>query len=207
MTEASLGWLPLFGANARRTLPGQGPGQRLTTLACLAHVSLDAAFVSPIMLFRGLAHLALRPPCFSPGGCTFRLTDKDIADIAMALPKLEEALFGHVCPVNSCLTTVSSLLFLSARCKNLTWLEIHFNTTNLRRDLESMVENPRLRDLCALPKCPLGQLIVSQAPFLIEEGDYEPVLAGFRCIFPSLGGVAGMVEGWFNLTSMMWGME
>ena len=214
-TEASLEWIPFLGANAYRTFSGQGahtPPNRghcpkLTTLRCAVGVPLDAAFVSPVMLFRGLAHLVLRSPCSSKGGCAFHLTDEDIAEIATALPNLKEALFGFTCSANSCRTTVSSLLFLSARCKSLRWLETHFNTANLRRDLESMAENPRLRDLYALPRCRLEQLSVSYAPLQIQDEDYEPVIEGFFRIFPSFGGINGIPVGWQKLSAKMWGWE
>ena len=211
-TETSPEWLPSFEADSRRTFSGQGthtsPNHtlcwNLTTLACWVEVPLDAALVSPVMLFRGSVHLMLRLPCSSQGGCIFRLTDDDIAEVAMTLPNLEEAMFGFACSANSCRTTVSSLLFLSTRCKGLTFPAIHFNTTNLRRDLESMAENPRLRDLYALPKCRLKQLSASFAPLEIEDGDYEPVIKGFRRIFPSVS-IEGMAAGWRKLGLKMWG--
>ena len=214
-TEASLEWLPLFDANTRRTPSGQGtytptnrgPCSKLTTLACWVEVSLDATFISTIMVFRGLVNLSLQPPCFGQGACGFHLTDDDIMGIATTLPNLEDAVFGFACSANSCRTTVSSLLFLSALCKNLAWLGIHFNTTNLRRDLKSMAENPRLRDLCALPKCQVTELPASHAPLQLEDGDYEPVVAGFRCIFPSLRGILGKGAGWNRVNSKLWDEE
>ena len=197
-TEASLEWLPLFEANARRACPGQKPGQRLTALICRERL-LDAAFVSPVMLFRGLVHLSLQPPCSSLGRCAFHLTDEDIAEITAALPNLVRAMFGFACSANSCRTTVSSLLFFSARCKNLESLGIHFNTKNLHRDLESMVENPRLRDLFALPNCRPLVLLVGYAPLPIEGVDYWPVIEGFWRIFPHFCGVSRMTLGWRKL--------
>ena len=112
----------------------------------------------------------MRSSCPSAGGCTFGLTDRDIAEVATTLPNLVDVSYRHVCPANSCRTNVSSLLFISTRCKYLTHLETHFNTTNLRDDLESTVESPRLRDSYALPECRLTNLSVSHAPLPIEEG-------------------------------------
>jgi hypothetical protein len=125
------------------------------------------------------------------GGCAFGLTDDDIAEIATALPNLVDVIFGRVCPANSCRTTVSSLLFLSTCCKDLRYLEIHFDTTNLCDDLKSIPENPRLRDFCMLPRCQLKRLSVSSAPLLIEKEDYGSVVMGFLGIFPSLRRISG----------------
>ena len=212
--EASLKWLPLFEAVARQSSPEQGahvqsycgPGKKLTKLQLRVEVSVDISLISPITVFRGLVVLGMQSSCRSTSGCTFGLTDGDITRFATALPNLEDVSFGQVCPANSCLTTVSSLLILSTRCKNLKCLEIHFNTTNLRGNLESMAQNPRLRDSYGLPRCQLGtQLLVSHAPLLllIEEGDHEPVLAGFLDIFPSLGGFFGQSVSWAELDSML----
>jgi len=74
--------------------------------------------MSPIMLFHGLVELTLESSCSGAGKCTFRLTDDDVAEIATALPKLVCATFRAVCFANSCQTTVSSLAFLSTRCKD-----------------------------------------------------------------------------------------
>ena len=207
--EASLKWLPLFEEVAHQSSPEQGahlrsycgPGKRLTELRLWVEVSVDTSLISPIMILHGLAVIKMRSSCRSTGGCTFGLTDSDIARFATALPNLEDVSFEQVCPANSCQTTVSSLLILSTRCKNLKWLEIHFNTTNLRDNLESMAQNPGLRDSYGLPRCQLTRLLVSYAPLPIEEGDYGPVLAGFLDIFPLLNEISGETESWDKLSS------
>ena len=91
---------------------------------------------SSLTTFYGLVHLILGSPCSSRGGCAFGLTDDDIAEVATALHNLVNAVFGSVCAANSCRTTLSSFLFLSTRCKNLEFLEVHFNTTNLRDNIQ-----------------------------------------------------------------------
>ena len=207
--EASLKWLPLFEAVARWSSPGQGahvrphcgPGQKLADLQLWVEVSVDTALISPIMLFRGLVTLAMRSSCYRTGECTFGLTDGDIVRLTTALPNLVIVTFGETCSANSCRTTVSSLLFFSTGCKNLKYLEIHFNTTNLRGNLESMAQNPRLRGSYGLPRCQLTQLSVSCAPLSIEVGDYGPVLAGFLDIFPSLEDINGESTNWDKLDS------
>jgi hypothetical protein len=206
--EASLEWLPFFEACARRASsgrithvpPNHGAGRSLATLKCWVDVSVDAAFISPILLLHGLTVLWLDSSCPSTGGCAFSLTDHDIAEIAAALPNLVDATFGYVCPANSCRTTVSSLLFLSTHCKNLAVLETHFNTTNLRDDLEVVRVDPRLRNSHLVPGCHLAVLSLSKAPISISEEDIEPVLAGFLKIFPSLSRIYGDDAGWGDLS-------
>jgi hypothetical protein len=208
-TKVSIGWIPFLAANARRSSSGRathvplnrGPDQQLTTLICRAGVLVDAAFISNIMLFHGLVYLELDSSCSSGGGCAFGLADDDVAEIATALPNLADATFGDVCATNSCRTTVCSLLFLSTRCKNLGFLEIHFNTTNLRDDLESISENPRLRDLRAFPRCQLRRFSATDAPLWMHPEDYVPVATGFLDIFPSLYEVYGTAAGWDGLNS------
>lgn len=103
LTEVSLGWTPLLEAIARYTSgqpPGRGPGQKLAALNSFMEVPIDAAFVSPIMVFHGLICFTLRPSCSGTGGCTLNPTDDEIAETAAALPRLQCAMFGPVCSAN-----------------------------------------------------------------------------------------------------------
>jgi len=210
-TEASLEWLPLFEATARHTSSGRDahapsdrwPGRKLIVLASWEIAPVDAAFMTPIMRFHGLTELSLRSACSNTGECMFGLTDDDVAEIAIALPNLVDATFGEVCSADSCRTTACSLLFLSTSCKKLKTLEIHFNTRNLRDDLQSIPENLRLRGLCGLPRCRLQQLEVAYAPFQIAEEDHGLVVAGFLRIFQSLGRISGVERGWDGLNSKL----
>jgi len=59
-------------------------------------VSVDAALMSPRMLFYGLVKLVLGSSCSRADGCTFSLTDDDATEIATALPNLVSAPFGLV---------------------------------------------------------------------------------------------------------------
>jgi hypothetical protein len=210
-TEASVGWISFLGASAHRASSGpgthapsnRGPSQQLITLVCWVRVSVNANFTSHITQFHGLVNLVLESSCSGMGGCTFGLTDDDVAEIATALPNLADATFGDVCAANSCQTTVSSLLFFSTRCKNLEYLEIHFNTTNICDDLKSISENPRFHDLRAFPRCQLKRLSISYAPLRIRVEDYGPVAAGFLDIFPSLCNIGGTAAGWYELSSKL----
>jgi hypothetical protein len=197
--EVILEWLTFLTTTTRRTSLRQnshpslnrGPIQRLGGLLSFPGAPINALFMSPIMLFRGLIFLRLASACSITGGCAFGLTDDDIAEIATALPHLGEAVLGTVCSANSCRTTVASLVSFSTRCRNLEVLEIHFNTANLRNDLESVSADPRLDDLPSLRTCDIFSLSLSNAPYTINEDDVVPVLKGLRRIFPSLTEISG----------------
>ncbi|KAF9783787.1 hypothetical protein BJ322DRAFT_1219409 [Thelephora terrestris] len=206
--EVSFEWLTFFtktscpissGQNSRLPL-NRGPIQRLGGLVTYPKVAIDAAFMSPIMLFRDLVFLRLTSACCPVLGCAFSLTDDDIAEIATALPRLGEAVLGIVCSVNSCQTTVASLVSLSTRCRDLELLEIHFNTANLRIDLESVSADPRLDTLPSLRTRDIFHLSLSNAPYAIKEDDAVPVLRGFRRIFPSLTEISGNTTPWKELS-------
>jgi len=51
-------------------------------------VSVEAALISPIILFYGLVDLRLQSYCFGPGGWALSLTDDDIVEVTVALPHL-----------------------------------------------------------------------------------------------------------------------
>ena len=203
-TEA-LKWLPFLGEHTHRAPSGRVTSaprnheryQSLTTINCTheAPSKVDAAFISPIMSFHGLINLHLKSICSTERGCGFRLTDDDVGEFAAALPNLNNLNLGRVCSANSCETTVASLLIISACCKNLGRMKIHFRTSNLLQDLESMPNDPRLRDLFRLPRCGLGELGVSKAPLQMEQG-YEQVAEGFFRIFPSISEISGTKRGW-----------
>ncbi|KAF9780746.1 hypothetical protein BJ322DRAFT_279325 [Thelephora terrestris] len=209
-TYASLGWLIFFTTAARRRIPSgqnphtppdRGPVDRLRGLRTSLPVPIDAVFMSLVMQFRQLTTLKLGTACpNAPPTCAFGLTDENVADIAAALPHLQEAILGTVCSVNSCRTTVASLVSLSTRCKGLEHLGIHFNTTNLRSSLESVSGDPRLDGLPSLRTRDGGFCLwMSNAPYKIVKDDIVPVLKGFRRIFPSLTQINGDSTPWKEL--------
>ena len=201
--EVSFGWLSFFTRTARHIPSGQdsnssfnhGPIQRIARLGVFT-TAIDAAFMSPIILFHELVFLRLSSACSVTRGCAFNLTDNNIAEIATALPRLREASFGTVCFANSCQTTAASLLSLSAHCRDLEVLQIHFNTANIRDDLEAVSADPRLDNLPSLRTCKVFRLVLSNAPYTIGKDDVVPVLRGFRRIFPSLTHITGECSSW-----------
>ena len=205
--EASFEWLTFFTIPARHIPSGQsshpplrhGPIERLRQLTIVPDVIIDATFTSRIIQFRRLTSLTLKSACYTVGGCAFKLTDDNIAEIAAALPRLEKAMLGRACPANSCQTTVTSLVSLSTRCKNLRFLDIHFNTANLREDLDSLSTDLRLDSLRTVRTSNKFHLYLSKTPYTINEDDVVPVLRGFRRIFPSLVKIWGESGPWDKL--------
>jgi len=204
-TDASLEWLSFFEATPRtfpwqdsHAPPHRGPCQKLDFLESRVPTPVNAALISPIMQFHALVFLTLESACSDADGCTFSLTDDDVTEIAIALPRLRDAHFGEVCSANSCQTTVSSLIPFSVHCKDLVLLSIHFNTGNIREDLEVASMDPRLNDSPSFSERSVW-LLLSDAPYLISEEDVEPVLTGFLTIFPSLEEIGGHGSEWDKL--------
>ena len=210
VSEASLEWLTFLTKTTRRILPGQnfhspldwGRIQRFRRLVVYPPVPIDSIFMTPIMQFRGLVLLRLKPACSHSGGCAFRLTDNNIAEITTALPRLEVAILGAACSANSCRTTVASLVSFSTRCRHLKYLKVHFNMTNLRSGLESVSADPRLDNLPSSRTRGNFHLSLLGAPYTISEDDVVPVLKGFRRIFPSLTEIEGE-DDWGELSLML----
>ena len=206
-SKASLEWLVLFTTTTHRISSGQnshswpsrGPLRRLGRLVVSLTVPIDVVLMSPIVQFRGLISLRLTSTCSLIRGCAFRLTDDNIVEIATALPNLEVAILGLVCSANSCQTTVASLISFYTCCRDLERLEIHFNTTNLRNDLESVSADPRLDSLPSLWTRNTFYLSLSDAPYTTDEDDVVPVVKGFRRIFPSPTHIVGNSTCWKGL--------
>ena len=201
----AINWLPFFKTDTYRASSNQvthvprnrGPYQTLTTIYCdyAASCQVNAAFMSPVMLFRGLNTLHLEWIC-STGWCGFRLTDDDVGEMAAALPNLTALDLGSICSADSCQTTVASLLIISTCCKHLKVLRTHFRTGNLLHDLDSMPSNPRLHGLFQLPRCRVRGLCLSNAPVRMGSDCYKRVAEGFISIFPSIDWVYGNGRVW-----------
>lgn len=132
------------------------------------------------------------------GQCTFRLNNDDVTKLAMALPQLESLLLGYPCSQNTCATTVACLLPISVYCVKLRELEIHFNTTNIVDDLESISKDPWLQDLRSLPRCTLS-CHVGHTSQILDEPGLETVVNGTVDIFPSLREFYGFGEAWLQV--------
>ena len=159
----------------------------LSHLYCDYDAELDNTAISRFRMFQHLSLLRLGNGC-SRETCAFSLTDQDVRQLAMQSPGLRQLSLGPVCPHNTCLTTVNSLLVLSTHCKELCQLSIHFSTRDLARDMKDSFSNPLRRSSSPPSRCPLTVLNVGLAPLLPEAFGEEafPILAGLVDIFPCL---------------------
>ena len=155
---------------------------------------IDPSFTSVIKTFRNLIYLDVTTACHD-SQCIFNLNNDDVAELAMALPRLEFLLLGYLCDKNTCATTVACLLQLSVHCARLESLEIHFNTTNIVDDLKNVSEDPRFQELHSLQKCALSCLDVHTLPLTLDKSEFKTVACGMTAIFPNLE----RCDGWGEL--------
>jgi len=219
---AACGWFPLL----RRLEGGTSTAQCVTPLSKTKEflkvlivedtsgINVDPSFVSTIRCFRNLVCLDVKDFChgeYDNGQCNFKLNNDDIAELAMALTRLESLVLGYPCSKNTCLTTVACLLSISVHCSKLEKLEIHFNTTNVVNDFQNILEDPRFQQLRSLPKCPLTWLDVHRTPLSLHESDLGTVVKGMIDIFPSLTDCDGLEESWdelsWEITNLQEGLE
>ena len=203
---ASRGWLSLFkrlGArvsSAQSATPLARVRESLRTLdiAAFPDPIIDSSFTSVIQTFRNLAYLIVAVVCCN-GQCVFNLNNDDVAELAMALPRLEFLLLGYPCDKNTCATTVACLLPLSVRCARLQSLWIHFNTMNIVDDIKTISEDPRFQRLRSLRKCALSCLNVHKLPLTLDGSELETLARGMTDIFPNLE----CCDGWDEFNSKL----
>ena len=165
--------------------------------------NIDPSSVSTIQCFRNLVDLYVDVFCPDEDGrgqCSFKLSNNNVTELAMALTQVESLILGHPCSKNTCLTTVACFLPISAYCSQLYELEIHFNTTNLVDDLKNILEDPRFQQLRSLPRCPLEGLKVFRMPLSLDESSIETVAKTMIDIFPSLTSCEERARGWERLS-------
>ena len=191
---AALPWLHLLTAREEGKLRnGLAPAAAITnmnikeTLKFLhypSNASVDSALLSCASSFQNLVTLYVgNGYCEMVGICTFGLTDDDVENLAVALPSLVNLQLGDVCGLNSCRTTVSSLLSISTHCLGLSFLRIHFNTRTIAGDMQRLLNEGSGRDK---PRCELQILLVGCLPLQLREEDIGTVATGFTDIFPCL---------------------
>jgi len=156
----------------------------LELLHCPWDTPVDPTLLSSILSFRNLVTLCVgNDYCCKDGNCTFGLADDGVENLAVTLPSLVSLRLGRVCFLNSCRTTVSSLLSISIHCLGLTTLEIHFNTRTIAGDMQHLLNEGSERDE---PRCQLRSLWVGRLPLQVREEDVGVVAKGFADIFPCL---------------------
>lgn len=136
-SEASLEWLPVFGAAARHTSPGlgtlapssRGPGQRFTALAYNIRVSVSTSFNVPHYDVSWVGHPCASVVLFEHGWVCVRL---DIAGIVlMALLNLEDPRLHDERVLPRCRLTQLSVTFssLGGLWSGIEWSFPHFPIT------------------------------------------------------------------------------
>ena len=165
----------------------------LTNLDLSGDHAVDPALISQVCAFANLVHLNVRASC-PRDHCVFALTDDDLSNLSLALPRLECLMLGHQCGKNACRTTFRSLLFLSARCPSLAFIAIHFNTVQITDDIRSLfeAEDPSIKELRESPRrCQVVTFSVFKTPLsLVGPDELEVVKRGFLNVFPRLRGIS-----------------
>lgn len=205
--EAALPWLYLLlppeervpqNASAPATLH-TNLGEMLNTLHCPYGTIVDSTLLSSILKLRNLVTLYVGTSC-PLGGCTFYLTDGSVENLAATLPRLETLRLGNPCRLNSCKTTIASLLSISTHCLGLTLLEIHFNTLTIAGDMQRMLDGD---SWCDNAKCELQNFVVGYLPLEGGEMDVETMVVGFRAIFPCLTDITDYSGRWHELRTRL----
>ena len=163
---------------------------------------VDAPLTLPIRVFYNLVNLNVDVLChfYSEDRCSFELSNANITELAMALPRLESLLLGHPCGENTCATTFACLVEISIHCVKLRRLEIHFNTTNIVEDLKKISADSRFQQLHSLPRCALTRLDAYQTPLALDGSDFETVVHEMIGIFPSLEYCLGYEGIWDDIS-------
>jgi len=175
----------------------------------LCGLILNTSFFSQIRTFRNLVQLNIDTYCHDEHGqgqCNFKLNDRDVVELAMALSQLQHLLLGHPCFENTCTTTIACLLQISVHCVKLGVLGVHFNTANIVNDAKNVLEDPWFQELLLLPRSALRCLVVHDMPIDIDEApDYETIAEVMGKIFPSLEHCAGSSGTWEDLPGVIAG--
>lgn len=100
----------------------------------------------------------------------------DVENLTAALPRLTSVELTKSCPLNSCKTTIPSLLSLSIHCLGLRPLKIHFNTRTIVGDAQRLLGG-NFRHGKA--KCKIWYLGVGRVPLDVDEADIDGVQAYF----------------------------
>jgi hypothetical protein len=189
--EAALPWLHLLASHGKGvvrkgsapTKPHTNIRETLKCLSCFMNTVINSTFLSSVSKFQNLVALCVISVCPNPGDCIFRLTDDNVESLAAALPHLETLQLGRPCLLDSCNTTVASLLSISVHCPDLTSLGIHFKTRTLVGDMRRLLGECTRR---GEPRCRLRELSVGNMPLGVGEKGIKTIAMGLKAIFPCL---------------------
>ena len=210
--ERALPWLH-FLASSGRVTPPKGSGsttshaptrEKLKSLDLPDDTIIDSAFLSSVVIFRNLVKLQVDKWFYGAEGCLFRLTDDNVADLAAALPRLKSLRLGHPCRLNTCKTTVASLMAISVRCLDLLLLETHFNVQTIVGDMQSLLDGGAGHNKA---KCQLRSIFVGDTPLELDPAGLRAVAMGLNVIFPHMTHLVGHTFRWRELRRQMPGVS
>jgi len=205
----ALPWLHLLASHGKGNLPKGSAsatshtniGGTLKFLDCPENTIIDSTFSSSIVKFRSLVTLHVRSfYCSDEVGCAFRITDDGVKDLVTALPHLEDLLLGKPCGMNTCNTTVASLVSISTHCLDLKNLETHFNTRRIVGDMQRLLDGGAEHDGA---KCKLRGFSVAMTPLEVGEEDIQTIAMGLNAIFPDLMDLDGYSSSWCRVRLKM----
>jgi len=183
---------------------GEGIGERLKSLDLPDCTVIDLTFLSPAVSLRNLVNLRVfNYSCKAMDSCLFRLTDGGMEDLAAALPRLKCLWLGNACRLDTCKTTVASLMSLSIHCPNLLLLGTHFNTRTIVEYMQGLLDGGVGHDRA---KCQLRSIFVGDIPLRLDSADLQTVAMGFSLIFPHMTQLVGSNGHWSELGRRMRGV-
>jgi len=205
---AALQWLHLLASDEKGTFQNHSTPttshanirETLRSLSCPPNTTIDSTILSSILKFRNLVMLYVGTYCDEAERCTFHLTDGDVENLAITLPRLKSLQLGIVCDFNYCRTTVASLMSISVHCPDLTSLETHFNTLTIVDDMKHLHDGGSGRGNA---KCKLRNLKVGYLPLEVRGEDIETLVVGFKVIFPCLTDFTQYNDHWYELRSKL----
>ena len=170
--------------------------QSVRTLVFTEFGPTSLRFISHLESFSSLKILKCNTWCRGLGQCTSPLTDSDIEQLTIGLPRVAVLWLGHGCRYSPHSTTIKSLISLSTHCPSLRNLHLPCNLTNISEDVktESGVPDLRLgiRSSCKLRYFSFGWCTLP-SPRNTEK--WKIVASALRHLFPwwwprrELGGV------------------
>ena len=186
--EGALPWLQFLASD------GRGTRERLKFLDLPGDSVIDSVFLSSAVNLRNLIKLQVRgTPCSRAKGCSFRLTDDNVKDLATSLPRLECLYLGYPCGLNTCKTTVASLMSISIHCPDLSEPEIHFNVKTIVDDMQGLIDEDVVHNKA---KCQLRSIYVGGMRLQLDSAGLRTVATGFGVIFPHMENLEGYHPQW-----------
>ena len=164
----------------------------LTKLYLLTTCSWSPNY-SSLLRFTQLTELVIHSSC--DGGCSSRVDDDIIMNLAQTMPKLESLRLGDPpCRESPIGVTVKGLVVLANHCPDLYELQIHFQVSSLSSPPEIHETIPSLRSTALRRDCGLRNLEVGDIP-MPKESVWMVALTLAR-VFPHLEDIDHVDENW-----------